>query len=70
MNQNYRDTPVSDEMALNFHLMHPGGDSSPGDPNPAFCLDDTYHLHYILRQTWRGKRSYCFVHVTSSDMLH
>ena len=23
----------SDPLALNFHLMHPGGDSKPGDPN-------------------------------------
>ena len=24
-----------DPLALNFHLMHPGGDSKPGDPNAA-----------------------------------
>ena len=70
MHQNDSDTPVSDEIALNYHLMHPGGDSAPGDPNAAFCLDGTYHLHYILRQTWHGQRSYCFVHVTSPDMLN
>ena len=57
-------------MALNYHLMHPGGDSAPGDPNAAFYLDGTYHLHYILRQMWQGERSFCFVHVTSPDMLH
>lgn len=55
---------------LNFHLMHPGGESSPGDPNAAFYLDGTYHLHYILRHLWNGKPSYSFVHVTSADMLH
>jgi len=61
---------VSDEMALNYHLMHPGGDSAPGDPNVAFCLDGTYHLHYILQHPWKGKRSFSFVHVTSPDLLH
>ena len=70
MNKTHRDTPVSDRMVLNYHLMHPGGDSAPGDPNPAFCLDGTYHLHYILRHSWRGEHSFCFVHVTSPDMLH
>lgn len=50
--------------------MHPGGDSAPGDPNAAFYLDGTYHLHYILRHPWRGKTSFSFVHVTSPDMLH
>ena len=61
---------VPEEMVLNYHLMHPGGTSSPADPNAAFYLDGTYHLHYILAQAWRDKRSYCFVHVTSPDMLH
>jgi beta-fructofuranosidase len=61
---------VSDEMALNYHLMHPGGDSSPGDPNVAFCLDGTYHLHYILRHPWKAGESFSFVHVASPDMLH
>ena len=61
---------VSSEMALNYHLMHPGGDSAPGDPNAAFCLDGTYHLHYILRHPWRGQDSFSFIHVTSPDMLH
>ncbi len=70
MNQRDIETPVSDEMVLNYHLMHPGGDSAPGDPNAAFYLDGTYHLHYILSQTWRGERSFCFVHVSSPDMLH
>lgn len=58
------------DMALNFHLMHPGGDSSPGDPNAAFYLDGVYHLHYILGHPWKDGRSYSFVHVTSPDMLH
>ena len=55
---------------LNFHLMHPGGPSAPGDPNPIFYIDGTYHLHYILRHPWKGERSYSFVHVSSPDMLH
>ena len=58
------------DMALNYHLMHPGGDSLPGDPNAAFCLDGVYHMHYILRHPWQDKESYSFVHVTSPDMLH
>ena len=70
MNRTNDDTPVSDDLALNYHLMHPGGDSAPGDPNPAFFLDGSYHLHYILRHLWQGEISYSFVHVTSSDMLH
>lgn len=61
---------VSDEMALNYHLMHPGGSSAPGDPNVSFCLDGKYHLHYILRHPWRGKTSYSFVHIESEDMLN
>ncbi len=64
------ETIVSDDLALNYHLMHPGGDSAPGDPNLAFCLDGTCHLHYILRHPWRGELSYSFVHVTSPDLLH
>ena len=51
-------TIVSDELVLNYHLRHP------------FCLDGTYHLHYIMRQQCQGKRSYSFIHVTSPDMLH
>ena len=58
------------DLTLNYHLMHPGGDSMPGDPNAAFCLDGIYHLHYILEHQWKGKTSYSFVHVTSPDMLH
>ncbi|MEM7117887.1 MAG: glycoside hydrolase family 32 protein [Chloroflexota bacterium] len=57
-------------MTLNYHLMHPGGDSLPGDPNAAFYLDGTYHLHYIVAHPWQDGKSYSFVHVTSPDMLH
>ena len=64
------DTIVPDELVLNYHLMHPGGDSAPGDPNVAFFLDGVYHLHYILQHPWRGEHSYSFVHVTSPDMVH
>ena len=61
----------ADPLALNFHLMHPGGDSKPGDPNAAFHLDGTYHLHYILEHPYQEKqRAFSFVHVTSPDMLH
>jgi sucrose-6-phosphate hydrolase SacC (GH32 family) len=61
---------VDDAAVLNFHLMHPGGESVPGDPNAAFSLDGVYHLHYILAHPWAGRQSFCFVHVTSPDMLH
>ena len=63
-------TTTADMPALNYHLMHPGGDSLPGDPNAAFYLDGTYHLHYILAHPWKGRQSFSFVHVTSPDMLH
>ena len=68
-------TTVTEDLILNYHLMHPGGDSAPGDPNAAHYLDGTYHLHYILRHPWKDvqgndKQSYSFVHVTSPDMLH
>jgi beta-fructofuranosidase len=61
---------LSDDLILNFHLMHPGAESAPGDPNPAYFLDGVYHLHYILTHPWQGEKSYSFVHVTSPDMLH
>ena len=61
---------VTGEFALNYHLMHPGGESLPGDPNAAFCLDGLYHLHYILRHPWKDRQSFSFVHVTSPDLLH
>ncbi len=57
-------------MILNYHLMHPGDDSTPGDPNAAFYLDGTYHLHYILGHLWKGNYSFSFIHITSPDMLH
>ena len=56
--------------SLNYHLMHPGGESLPGDPNAAFYLDGVYHLHYILAHPWKQGGSFSFVHVTSPDMLH
>lgn len=61
---------VAEEFVLNYHLMHPGGPSLPGDPNAAFHLDGVYHLHYILAHRWRGRQSFSFVHVTSPDLLH
>ena len=57
------------ELALHYHLMHPGEDSAPGDPNAALYLDGTYHLHYILRYP-DHTGSFSFVHVTSQDMLN
>lgn len=60
----------AEHHVLHYHLMHPGGDSLPGDPNAAFCLDGVYHLHYILGHPWKDRRSFSFVHVTSPDMLH
>jgi beta-fructofuranosidase len=60
----------ADEWGLNYHLMHPGADSCPGDPNAAFCLDGVYHLHYIISHPFGDSGSFSFVHVTSTDMLH
>lgn len=34
------DAIVSDDMVLYYHLMHPGGDSTPSDPNLAKCPID------------------------------
>jgi sucrose-6-phosphate hydrolase SacC (GH32 family) len=62
-------TPIND-ITLNYHLMHPGGDSEPGDPNLAFWLDGVYHLHYIIRHPFQGPNGFSFVHVSSPDMLH
>ena len=61
---------ISGEMVLNYHLMHPGAASRPGDPNVAFYLEGKYHLHYILSHPWKGEISYSFIHVTSEDMLN
>lgn len=58
------------DMILNYHLMHPGEHSMPGDPNVAFCLDGIYHLHYIIQHPWKDGKSYSFIHVTSPDLLH
>lgn len=64
-----RPTPPK-SLVLSYHLMHPGGDSAPGDPNAAFCLDGVYHLHYIVGHIFQEQRSFSFMHVTSPDMLH
>jgi len=61
---------IGDDEPLHFHLQHPGGHSLPGDPNAAFRLDGTYHLHYILAHPWKDRTSFSFVHVTSTDLLH
>ena len=82
MKNSPEETSVNEKSILSYHLMHPGGDSQPGDPNVAFCIDGTYHLHYILRHHWQNssprkstsqvpfEHSYSFIHVTSDDMLH
>ena len=54
--------------------MDPGGDSKPGDPNAAFHLDGTCHLHYILSHEWtvneKTMKGFSLVHVTTQAMLH
>ncbi|HHZ89834.1 TPA: hypothetical protein EYN65_04730, partial [Candidatus Poribacteria bacterium] len=70
MHETSNTTTVTNELVLNYHLMHPGNESSPGDPNVAFYLDGVYHLHYILRHPWQDKHSFAFIHITSPDMLH
>jgi len=62
----------ADKEILNFHIMHPGGGGGTADPNAAFYLDGTYHLHYILAYPWKekGKYSCSYIHLTSPDMLH
>jgi beta-fructofuranosidase len=64
------DAVPPEPLVLNYHLMHPGGKSIPGDPNAAFCIDGVYHLHYILQHSWMDRGSFSFVHVTSTDMLN
>ncbi len=59
-----------EDRVLNYHLMHPGGDSQPADPNAAFYLDGVYHLHYILTLPGKNGRAVSYAHVTSPDMLH
>ncbi len=74
----FLDTTITEEVILNYHLMHPGGNSAPGDPNAAIHINGTYHLHYILRHPWQNNltkgaknwQSYSFIHVTSPDMIH
>jgi beta-fructofuranosidase len=56
---------MSDKTLL-YHLMHPGPSAMPGDPNPAFCIDGVYHLHYI----YNDARGFSFAHVSSTDMLN
>lgn len=66
------------DFALHYHLMHPGDESWPqdhriaftGDPNAAYHLDGTYHLHYIFKAEWKGELSFAYAHVTSSDLLN
>ena len=70
MHETSNDSVVTDELTLNYHLMHPGNKSGPGDPNVAFYLDGVYLLHYILRHPWQDKHSFAFIHITSPDMLH
>lgn len=60
----------TDDPVLNYHLMHPGGDNSPADPNAAFYLNGVYHLHYIVNRSDVGGKYIYYVHVTSPDMLH
>ena len=61
---------ASDPLALNIHLMHPGGPSAPGDPNAVFYLDGVYHMHYIIKHPWQERSSFSFIHTSSPDMLH
>jgi len=66
---------VKDELDLNIHLMHPGLDSEPADPNAAIYVDGTYHMHYIVAHPYEWKdgkkgNSFSFVHITSKDMLN
>jgi beta-fructofuranosidase len=51
---------------LLYHLMHPGPSAAPADPNPAFCVNGVYHLHYI----YNDARGFSFAHVSSTDMLN
>lgn len=61
---------ADEDLTLHYHVMHPGGDSLPGDPNAAFSLDGTCRLRSILAHPWKRKKSFAFVRVTSPDMLH
>ena len=65
--------PISDDLVLNYHIMHPGGTSEPADPNGAFFSGNKYHLHYILQHDFQFpyglKKSYSFIHITSENLL-
>ena len=64
----------SDDLFLNYHIMHPGGASEPADPNGAFFYGNKYHLHYILQHDYQfgddSKKSYSYIHITSNDLLN
>ena len=64
----------SDDLFLNYHIMHPGGASEPADPNGAFFYGNKYHLHYILQHDYQfgddSKKSYSYIHITSDDLLN
>jgi sucrose-6-phosphate hydrolase SacC (GH32 family) len=61
---------LESKYILNYHLMHPGGESAPNDPNVAFYIDGKYHMHYILKTMQNGERIFSYIHVTSDDMLN
>jgi beta-fructofuranosidase len=64
-----RKTPVTPDLYLNFHLMHPGQRANPADPNAGLFFDGAYHLHYIYNPGG-GRGEYAFAHVASPDMIH
>ena len=47
---------LSDDLVLNYHIMHPGGASEPADPNGAFFYKNKYHLHYIGRHLQKNNK--------------
>ena len=53
---------TNDEIVLNYHLMHPGEDSRPGDPNAAYFLAGTA-LFFASRE-WRRR---CHLHNPKRD---
>jgi beta-fructofuranosidase len=65
---------LSDDLVLNYHIMHPGGASEPADPNGALFYKNKYHLHYILQHDYRlrdnSKKSYSFIHITSDNLIN
>ncbi len=64
-----RKTPVTPDLHLNFHLMHPGQKANPADPNAGLFVDGTCHLHYIYNPGGKPGE-FAFAHVASKDMLH